>query len=230
MNIIITGAGKGIGLELVNFFSQDQHHKIMAISRNINALQDYIAKNNKQDIVFPLSFDITSSVYSTLFSESKAIFGKIDLLIHNAGHLVNKPIEQLASEEFDQIFSVNVKAPFFLTQALLPLMQNPSQIITIGSMGGFQGSSKFAGLSLYSASKGAIAILTECLAEELKDKNIRVNCLALGAVQTEMLQQAFPGYKPAVTAAQMAEFIAHFALNNKGIINGKIIPVALTMP
>lgn len=230
MNIIITGAGKGIGLELVKFFSQNQQHKIIAISRNINALQDFIMQNNKQENIFPISYNLTSANYSTLISKITTFFSNIDLLIHNAGYLVNKTIAQLTSDEFDQIFSVNVKAPFFLTQASLPIMNNPSQIITIGSMGGFQGSSKFSGLSLYSASKGAIAILTECMAEELKDKNIQVNCMALGAVQTEMLQQAFPGYKPPVTAAQMAEFIGSFALNNKGMINGKIIPVALTTP
>jgi NAD(P)-dependent dehydrogenase (short-subunit alcohol dehydrogenase family) len=97
-------------------------------------------------------------------------------------------------------------------------------------MGGFQGSAKFKGLSLYSASKGALAILTECMAEEFKEKNINVNCLALGSVQTEMLAKAFPGYKAQSSPAEMAEFIANFALNAYKQINGKIIPVSASTP
>jgi len=85
-------------------------------------------------------------------------------------------------------------------------------------------------MSLYSASKGALAILTESLAEELKEQNIRVNALALGAVQTEMLEEAFPGYQAAVTAEEMADFITDFALKAHSYINGKIIPVSLSTP
>ena len=97
-------------------------------------------------------------------------------------------------------------------------------------MGGFQGSTKFAGLSAYSSSKSALSGLTECLAEELKDRNIAVNCLALGAVQTEMLGKAFPGYKAPLSAAKMAEFICEFALTGQLFFNGKIIPVSSTTP
>jgi NAD(P)-dependent dehydrogenase (short-subunit alcohol dehydrogenase family) len=97
-------------------------------------------------------------------------------------------------------------------------------------MGGFQGAAKFPGLSAYSSSKAALAGLTECLAEELKSKNISVNCLAIGAVQTEMLAKAFPGYKAPLKPNQMAEFICNFALTGHTYFNGKIIPVASTTP
>jgi NAD(P)-dependent dehydrogenase (short-subunit alcohol dehydrogenase family) len=128
------------------------------------------------------------------------------------------------------MFSVNTKAPFLIVKALLPYFNKPSHIVNISSMGGFQGSVKFSGLSLYSASKGALAILTECLAEELKEKDIKVNCLALGSVQTEMLAEAFPGYKAQSGPAEMAEFIDNFALNAHRNMNGKIIPVSSTTP
>jgi short-subunit dehydrogenase len=119
-----------------------------------------------------------------------------------------------------------------LIQLLLPLMnkKNKSHILNIGSMGGFQGSSKFAGLSAYSSSKASLSVLTECLAEEFKTKNISVNCLALGAVQTEMLNLAFPGYKAPLTSKQMAKFICHFALTGHEYFNGKIIPVSSSTP
>ena len=97
-------------------------------------------------------------------------------------------------------------------------------------MGGFQGSSKFPGLSAYSASKAALANLTECLAEELKEKNICANCLALGAVQTEMLETAFPGYVAPVKSREMASFIAYFATRGHQFYNGKILPVSVSTP
>ena len=109
-------------------------------------------------------------------------------------------------------------------------MNTNSHIVNIGSMGGFQGSAKFKGLSLYSAAKGAVAVLTESMAEEFKERGIKVNALALGAVQTEMLASAFPGYKAPLTAGQMAEFIADFALNGHKYFNGKILPVSLSTP
>jgi NAD(P)-dependent dehydrogenase (short-subunit alcohol dehydrogenase family) len=75
-----------------------------------------------------------------------------------------------------------------------------------------------------------LACLTECLAEEFKEKNIAFNCLALGAVQTEMLVEAFPGYKAPLTAEEMAEFIMSFSLDGQKYLNGKIIPVSMSTP
>jgi NAD(P)-dependent dehydrogenase (short-subunit alcohol dehydrogenase family) len=97
-------------------------------------------------------------------------------------------------------------------------------------MGGFQGSAKFPGLSFYSASKAALCCLTECLATELKDKSIKMNALALGSVQTEMLDKAFPGYKAPVKAEEIAEFITDFAINGHRYVNGKVLPVSLSTP
>ena len=97
-------------------------------------------------------------------------------------------------------------------------------------MGGFQGSSKFPGLSAYSASKAALGNLTECLAEEFKEMGIAVNALALGAVKTEMLEEAFPGYVPPVNAQEMAGFMANFATSGHHFFNGKILPVSVSTP
>jgi 3-oxoacyl-[acyl-carrier protein] reductase len=97
-------------------------------------------------------------------------------------------------------------------------------------MGGIQGSSKFPGLAAYSSSKGALITLTEMLAEEYKESNISFNALALGAVQTEMLAEAFPGYQASTTAREMARFIADFALNGHQFFNGKVLPVAHSTP
>jgi NAD(P)-dependent dehydrogenase (short-subunit alcohol dehydrogenase family) len=117
-----------------------------------------------------------------------------------------------------------------MIKALLPLMNINSHIVNIGSMGGFQGSAKFNGLAAYSASKAALHILTECLAQELVEDKISVNCLALGSAQTEMLEKAFPGYQSPVAAFEMGKYIADFALTGHRFFNGKILPVAMVTP
>ncbi len=224
MNIVITGAGKGIGLELSKLFVENNHTTI-AISRNINTL-----KNIDNPFLRPISFDLTSVDYSDLLEFMSKELGSVDILINNAGLLVNKNFSNLTDTDFDSIFNTNVKAVFKLTQTLLPSFNKNAHIVNISSMGGVQGSSKFPGLSLYSASKGAVSILTECLAEELKEEHISVNALALGAVQTEMLENAFPGFKAPVSANEMAKYIYEFALTGHKYYNGKVLPVSSSTP
>jgi NAD(P)-dependent dehydrogenase (short-subunit alcohol dehydrogenase family) len=234
MNIIITGTGKGIGFETAKLLSASKGNKVIAVSRNTEKLQklaNEIPGGKNGSYLYPLALDLSKKGFEkTLLTYILDRFSKIDILINNAGNLVNKTISQHTSDDFDQLFSVNVKAPFLITKTLIPHFNKPAHVINIGSMGGFQGSVKFPGLSLYSASKGALAILTECFAEELKDKAISVNCLALGSVSTEMLEQAFPGYKAPVNTNEMANFIVNFALNGNKLMNGKIIPVSLSTP
>lgn len=234
MNIIITGASRGIGKELVKLFAQENGHQIIAISRN-KLLLDELVKEcevfSSNSNVYSIPFDLGSGdIKKVLVPAIKKHIASVDILINNAGYLVNKSIEDLSGEDFDQLFNVNVKSAFLLVQALIPHFNPDAHIVNISSMGGFQGSVKFSGLSLYAASKGALAILTECLAEELKDKNIKANCLALGAVQTEMLAEAFPGYEAPVKPNEMATFIKNFALTGHQVYNGKILPVSHSTP
>lgn len=226
MNIVVTGANKGIGLEIVKLFSESQDNKVFAISKNTGNLHKLNISNVKI-----IQFDLEEvENFSQLANEINSEINKIDILINNAGFLVNKSFANTTIDDFEKSISVNVKAPYFLIQQLLPYFASPSHIVNITSMGGFMGSLKFAGLSAYSTSKGALSILTECLAEELRDKQISVNALALGAIQTEMLSNAFPTYKAPLQPEQIAEFICHFAVNNHKYMNGKIIPVSLSTP
>lgn len=227
MNIIVTGASKGIGRELVALLGADEKvKKIFAVSRDKDKLESLRSAK-----VIPVPFDLGSSDLTPLIAEIKKHADHIDTVVNNAGAIVNKPFEKISSEELLQVYNVNVFSVFRFIQALLPLLgKGRPHIVNVSSMGGFQGSAKFAGLSAYSSSKGALAVLSECLAEELKERNITVNCLCLGAVQTEMLEKAFPGYKAPMSAAQMASFIADFALNGQNYCNGKIFPVSLSTP
>ena len=224
MNIIVTGAGKGIGFELCKLLSAEPANHILAISRNISQLLSLSTQNRN---VTPLSFDLENDDYGFIISK---LSGKVDMLINNAGYLINKPFQELNEMDVEKTFRVNFISAFKLTQILVPHFNKNSHVVNISSMGGFQGSAKFPGLSVYSASKSALTCLTECLAEELKDQQIKVNCLCLGAVQTEMLEYAFPGYKAPVEAGDMARFISDFAIHAHHYLNGKIIPVSLSTP
>lgn len=235
MNIVITGASRGIGYETALSLCCSGHH-VLAAARTgagLEKLQSAARNAGADSRLMILSCDLTSEkgIQELLFT-AKSLNPHIDVLINNAGALINKPFEKILPEELRMVYDVNVFAPFRLTQALLPLLGGTagSHVVNISSMGGVQGSAKFPGLSAYSSSKAAIAGLTELLAEELKEKNIRVNCLALGAAQTEMLEAAFPGYKAPLTAPEMAEWIAWFAVNGQKFFNGKILPVALGTP
>ena len=227
MNVIVTGASRGIGLEVIRRFL-DHGDTVFCLTRNTEALSPL--ENARLHVQATDLSSVDSMNASLAYIREHA--GNMDVVVHNAGSLVNKPYDAISYEELERIYKVNVFAPYYLTQQLLPLLgkNGRSHIINISSMGGFQGSAKFPGLTAYSSSKAAIAGLTECLAEELKDRNISVNCLALGAVQTEMLAEAFPGYIAPLSPAQMAEYIFDFALKGHFYYNGKILPVSSSTP
>jgi len=236
MNIIITGASRGIGYELVKIFAADSKNTIIAIARNrqkLNALKKECLKTNPKSNVISLPLDLqSSSISQVVTKEIKQNIKSIDILINNAGSIVNKSFKEINLNDLTNVYQTNVFAVFQLIQTVLPFMNTKKRahIVNISSMGGVQGSAKFAGLTAYSSSKAALICLTECLAEEYKNKNISFNCLALGAAQTEMLHEAFPGYKAPVSAKQMADFIANFSTTAHHFINGKVIPVSLSTP
>ena len=230
MNIIITGASRGIGKHIAMNLASRGGHKVILISRNEEKLNSLCAEAGNNTELVPIPFDLEQGDYKALAKKIVKHTSEIHVLINNAGALVNKKFGHLTSDDFDHMMNINVKSAFLLTKSLLPFFEPHSHVVNISSMGGYQGSAKFPGLSLYSASKGALAILSECMAEELKEFGISVNCLALGAAQTEMLTEAFPGYKAPLTAAEMAAYIADFALNGHKYFNGKILPVSLSTP
>lgn len=233
MNIIVTGASRGIGNATVKAFAAMGDHKIIALARNgerLNALKKDCAGINPGAEVVDLAADLGQNEFENVLLPVVEKAGGVDVLVNNAGKLINKPFDELNDEDFDELFNINVKSIFKIIKMLKPYFTDGSHIVNISSMGGFQGSSKFPGLSLYSASKGAVAVLTEAMAEEFKDEGISVNCLALGAVQTEMLEEAFPGYKAPLSADEMGKYIAGFALTGNRYFNGKILPVSVSTP
>jgi NAD(P)-dependent dehydrogenase (short-subunit alcohol dehydrogenase family) len=234
MNIIITGASSGVGFEAVIELIQSGKHKIIALSRSHDKLERLLEITNSlnpDNELFALTFDIVHDDYAALQQFIAANFdNRVDILINNAGVLINKPFTDLLETDFVEMLQSNFIGHVRMIQGMVDLMPAGSHIVNIGSMGGFQGSVKFPGLSAYSASKAALHTLTECLAQEFADKDIRVNCLALGSAQTEMLEKAFPGYESPVMAFEMGKYIADFALTGQRFFNGKVLPVALSTP
>jgi NAD(P)-dependent dehydrogenase (short-subunit alcohol dehydrogenase family) len=234
MNIIITGASSGVGFEAVIELVAAGKHKIIALARSQDKLERLLEITTglaPEATIYAIAFDIVHDDYSGLLQFIETNFDdRVDVLINNAGMLVNKPFAQLLETDFVEMLQANFLGHVRMIQAVHRLMPAGAHIVNIGSMGGFQGSAKFPGLAAYSASKAALHNLTECLAQELTEKDIKVNCLALGSAQTEMLEKAFPGYQSPVMAFEMGKYIADFALNGHKFYNGKVLPVALNTP
>jgi NAD(P)-dependent dehydrogenase (short-subunit alcohol dehydrogenase family) len=222
--IVVLGASQGIGAALVNVFAANSSNQVYALSRQLDKMQQQFHQAN----VYPLQLDLLTDVHDQI--AALALPDKINIVINNAGLLINKPFETITHQDFHNSYQVNVIGIMEATQALLPKLSAGSHIVNISSMGGFQGSLKFAGLAAYSTAKAALCSFTEMFAEEYKESGIHMNCLCLGAVQTEMLAQAFPGYQAPTTPEEMAKYIANFAEHSGQLLNGKIIPVSASNP
>ncbi|MFT4611617.1 MAG: 3-oxoacyl-[acyl-carrier protein] reductase [Glaciecola sp.] len=224
-NIIITGTSRGIGFELVRLFAS-QGHNVLALSRNAQPV------NNLQfDNISSFAFDLCEEEdYNKVEAFIKNDFKHVDILINNAGMLLNKPFAETTFRDFSKVYETNVFGVAEMTRVVLPFMKSDGHVLTISSMGGIQGSMKFPGLAAYSSSKGAVITLTELLAEEYKETGPQFNVLALGAVQTEMLKEAFPDYQAPTTALEMANYIHEFSLNGNKFYNGKVLQVSNSTP
>ena len=224
-NIIITGTSRGIGFELAQQFANNDC-KVLALSRNDKPLKDLNHKN-----ITTLSVDLgVESDIQKVTSFVNENWKNVNILINNAGKLINKPFSELSTNDFLEVYKVNVFGVAELTKAMIPFLKQKSHVVTVSSMGGVQGSMKFPGLAAYSSAKGAVITLSELLAEEYKDAGIAFNVLALGAVQTEMLEEAFPDYKAPLSANEMADYIYNFSLTGNKFYNGKILEVSSSTP
>lgn len=225
---VVTGASRGIGYETALALAGG-HHTVIATARSLSDLKKL--EEEFPDHIRSFSADLTKkNELNNLLNFVKSDFAPVDILINNAGALINKPFEELDKQDWQKMLDVNLLATIQLTKGMLPHFNQPAHIVNISSMGGFQGSAKFPGLSAYSVAKGAVSILSECLAAEFADRDISVNALCLGAVQTEMLNEAFPGVDAPVSAEEMGHYLADFALNGSNFYNGKILPVAMDDP
>ncbi len=220
---LVTGASRGIGNATVRALAE-AGHRVIATARSEKPLNE-LAKAYPKNVVA-----ISADLGKESGIQALTGLGPLDGVAHAAGLLINKPFHELTDGDWQSLWEVNVMSAVRLLRNLSADLTPLSHVVLIGSMGGAQGTSKYPGLSAYSATKGALSILTECLATEWSPRRITVNCLALGAVQTDMLAEAFPGYEAPVTAKQMGNHIAHFLTTSGALYNGKILQVALHNP
>ena len=216
--VLVTGASRGVGrataLELAALGAS-----VHASSRSTFALEgctthrlDHTSADSRRAFVAELR--------GTAF----------DAVVLNAGALVNKPFRELSAEDFHLMATVNWSAQALLVQDLLPLLAPGAHVVFISSMGGFQGASKYPGLLAYATSKMAMAGLAESLQAELGPEGFFFNTLCLGAVQTEMLAEAFPDYQASTSPKMMGKAIANFALNGHQTQAGQVIPMTKSNP
>jgi NAD(P)-dependent dehydrogenase (short-subunit alcohol dehydrogenase family) len=231
MNIIVNGGSKGIGREIVLQLAEDKDNQILVTGRNEARLKELQMECLNENVSY-LRMDISElnngieAVRDQIYNR----FSRVDILINVAGSLIVEDFMKLSDRDSRKMMETNFFGPASFIRLLVPLMSTGSHIVNISSMGGYQGSSKYRGLSVYSASKAALSCLSECLANELSESGISVNCLALGSVQTEMFESAFPGFKAPIGPKEMAEFISYFAVNGNKFFNGKVLPVAVNNP
>ena len=210
--ILVTGTSSGIGNQIC-IQAAAMNFRVISVSRNIEPLKDLGGiESFKLDITDKDSVDD----FVTNLKNRKI---KIDILINNAGYLVSELFSETTYDSFKKTFDVNVFGLAEITRSLIPVINKDGHVINISSIGGVNGSKKFPGLSAYSSSKAAVIALTEVLAEEYQD-GPSFNVLALGAVQTKMLKEAFPDYSADTKPGDMAKYILNFAINgNVDLIN-----------
>jgi short-subunit dehydrogenase len=230
--VIVTGASRGVGHATAKELALVHGRTVLAIARDAERLAALQAEcAGGEGSIEPLAVDLADPAGLARVREAlkrRRVIG----LVNATGLLIKREFGNWTADDAQKLFHLNAAVPLLLAQALQAELDGtpPAHIVNIGSMGGFQGSVKFPGLAFYSASKAAVANLTECMAEEFKDRGVRCNCLCIGAVDTDMLRAAFPGYQAPVSAAQMGAYVARFVLEGHNYFNGKVLPVALSTP
>ncbi len=237
--VLITGASRGIGAEIARKCTdptvRDETKPLVLITaRSVDRLHEMEKESNGAMIAIPADItraddraQLVDRIGKILYEQDADFHG----LVHNAGVLRAKSFLKLTEEDWNVHYQTHLLGPAMLTQLLIPTFSSAGgHILHISSMGGFQGSKKFPGLSAYSAIKGALSILAECLSGELMDRNIACNALCLGAVQTEMLKEAFPGLEVSTQPEDMGAWISEFLWKGHRFFNGKILPVSLQDP
>jgi NAD(P)-dependent dehydrogenase (short-subunit alcohol dehydrogenase family) len=186
---IVTGAASGIGRASAIAFARDGA-RVVVVDRNEREGEETASAIHAEGHqAFFARVDVAREAeVAQMVQEAAARWDRIDILFNNAGVLLVKPVEEMSEEEWDQVMAINVKAAFLAIKHVVPHMRRGGKgaILNTGSIGSFTGQ---VGTPAYSASKGAIALLTKSLALDLGRDNIRVNCVCPGITDTPMLRE-----------------------------------------
>jgi len=194
--VLVTGAGTGIGrgiaIEFANAGASVALHYSRSSAGAENAVEEIRGKGGTA-AAFKADFEKVEPL-KEMARQAVDFLGGLDVLVNNAGITMNKPFEQVTVEQFDVIYNVNVRAPFFLTQAVLPeLEKSKGTVINITSIHAFEGYQEH---SVYAGTRGAIVAFNRELAIELAPRGIRVNAIAPGAVEVENQHKVIADFDP----------------------------------
>jgi NAD(P)-dependent dehydrogenase (short-subunit alcohol dehydrogenase family) len=227
---LVTGAGRGIGKACALALSA-AGCRVVLVSRTLSELEGVaglISEQKGESFVQVADISIEAEV-EKLFSAVKRHWGTVDILVNNAAVFHRAELVSHGAEEWDFVMAVNVRGVFLCTRQVFRDCENqkkPASIVNIASLAGVRGTEKFPGLSSYVASKFAVVGLTESFANEGRSLGIRVNCVAPGAVDTEMLRKAAPDLKTQTTPDQIAKTVLHLADSNQSShLSGSVIEV-----
>jgi 3-oxoacyl-[acyl-carrier protein] reductase len=214
---IVTGASKGIG-KAIALKLASLNYAMVVIGRNERHLA--AIKKTIEDMGSPcltLAIDLSEEeTPEIIVRKTLTRFGRIDLLVNNAGLAHSGPISETDIETWNKIFKVNARAPFFLSKAAIPFLkksENPI-IINISSVVGFKG---YAGQAAYASSKHALTGFTKVLAKEVQRDGIKVHLISPGGVNTEMVNEMRPDIdsEQLIQPEEIAELV-QFLVTRKG--------------
>src|SRR5689334_15836745 len=187
---VITGGSRGLGKSMALRLAERGHDVIITYNSKQQEADNVVADIERRGRkAASLQLDVSNSKTFASFRDavSRVLRDKwsrerFDFLVNNAGIGIHAPFAETTEEQFDQLFNIHLKATFFLTQCLLPLIEDAGRIVSISS-----GLARFAfpGYSAYGAMKGGIEVLTRYMAKELGPRRIRVNVIAPGAIETD---------------------------------------------
>ena len=194
--VLVTGAGTGIGHGIALSFAQAGATVAVHYSHNATGAQDLVQRITDQGgraAAFKADFKQIDTL-QPLARDAVQFLGGLDILVNNAGITMNKPFEQVTAEQFDVLYHVNVRAPFFLTQAVLPeLERSRGAVVNITSIHAFEGYQEH---SVYAGTRGAIVAFNRELAIELAPRGVRVNAIAPGSVEVNNQHLVIENFDP----------------------------------
>lgn len=214
---LITGASKGIG-KVIALKLAANGYDLMVVGRHKEQLEQTRQEAEIQNINCAVTVaDLTlASAPAFIVNEVIRVFGRLDVIINNAGMANSLPVKDTSMELWDAIFKVNARAPYFICKEAIPYLkasENPV-IINIGSVVDFKG---YINQSAYASSKHALAGFTKVLAKEVQNDGIKVHLISPGGVNTEMVREMRPDIntEELIQPEEIAELI-EFLLTRKG--------------